>query len=265
MRALVICFDGTRDFAHAHGTLAAGGLNPIQNVLARARKIEHHACRFITTHALASQQFTHACNIVVAIVFTRNNKHQGTAAGTLVKTARLIPAAGNQVGRDLLGRVVFARARRGAQKVQAVVVLVLSAVLILGNKQRTLKKLAHRLLTCKIGSKLLVARRQQHRLTVEFPRSHGQTSDLVVACVEYHPVRTKTHARWLRWRRLCRRERERKEREAVGDYSHEASSFSRSHSNASRSSASITARATRIRDTSAASSFTWSGRLLKWS
>ena len=44
--------------------------------------------------------------------------------------------------------------------------------------------------------------------------------------------------------------KERKEREAVRDYSHEASSFLRSHSNASCSSTSITARATRIRDTS---------------
>lgn len=45
-------------------------------------------------------------------------------------------------------------------------------------------------------------------------------------------------------------EKERKERETVGDYSHEASNFLRSHSNTSRSSASITTRATRIRDTS---------------
>lgn len=42
----------------------------------------------------------------------------------------------------------------------------------------------------------------------------------------------------------------RKEGGTAGDYSHEASSFLRSHSNASRSSTSITARATRIRDTS---------------
>lgn len=44
----------------------------------------------------------------------------------------------------------------------------------------------------------------------------------------------------------------RKERKGgtAGDYSHEASSFLRSHSNASRSSTSIAARATRIRDTS---------------
>lgn len=85
-----------------------------------------------------------------------------------------------------------------------------------------------------------------------------------VTCVEYHPVRTKTHAGRLSGIHAVR-EKERKGREAVGDYSYEASSFSRSHSNASRSSTSITARATRIRDALAASSLTWSGRLLKWS
>ena len=166
----------------------------MQDVLTRARKIEHHARRIIATHALLNQQFAHVCNIVVAVVLARNYKHQVAATGAFVKTARLIPAAGDQIRRNLLGGIVFTRARRGTQKVQAIVVLVL------GGKQRTLKKLAHRLLACEIGSELLVVRRRLIRLTVQFPRGHGQTSDLVVACVEYHPMRTKTHAGRLRWR-----------------------------------------------------------------
>ena len=185
---LVLCSKGAWNIARPYAALVKRGVNPVFDVLARSRKIEHHALRIIVTHALLNQQFAHVCNIVVAVVLTRNHKHQSTATGTFIKTARLIPAAGNQVCRDLLGRVVFTRARCGAQKVQAVVVL------ILGDKQRTLKKLAHRLLARKIGRKLLVARRRRIRLTVQLPRSHGQTSDLVVACVEYHPVRTKTHA-----------------------------------------------------------------------
>ena len=177
MRALVVRLDGTRNVAHAHGALTARSLNPMQDVIARTRKIEHHALRGIAIHALFNQQFAHARNVVVAVVLTRHHKHQVTTARALVKTARIVPATGDEVGCDLLGRIVFTRARRGAQKVQAIVAL------ILGGKQRTLKKLAHRLLTCKIGSELLVVRRRRIRLAVEIPHSHGQTSDLVVTRV----------------------------------------------------------------------------------
>ena len=67
----------------------------MQDVLTRARKIEHHARRIFGIHTLINQQLAHVCNIVVAVVLARHHKHQGTAAGAFVKTPRLIPAAGN--------------------------------------------------------------------------------------------------------------------------------------------------------------------------
>ena len=107
MGALVVRLDGTRDVAYAHSALAARSLNPTQDVFARARKIEHHALRGIAIHALINQQFAHACNVVVTVVLTRHHKHQVTTARALVKTARIVPAASDEVGRDLLGRIVF--------------------------------------------------------------------------------------------------------------------------------------------------------------